>query len=54
MMQNPLPNNRNPKSKRETNAVVKTPFPRINVEDELSSSSISFSIIGTRQTNVAS
>ena len=55
MMQNPLPNNRNPKSKRETNAiVVKTLFPRINVEDELCSSSISFSIIGTRQTNVAS
>ena len=54
MMQNPLPNNRNPKSKRETNSVVKTPFPRINVEDELCSSSISFSIIGTRQTNVAS
>ena len=57
MMQNPLPNNRNPKSKRETNAaVVKTLFPRINVEDELcsSSSSISFIIIGNRQTNVAS
>ena len=54
MMQNPLPNNRNPKSKRETNTVVKTPFPRIDVEDELCSSSISFSITGTRQTNVAS
>ena len=36
MMQNPLPNNINPKFKRETNpAVVKTLFPRINVENEL-------------------
>ena len=44
MMQNPLPNNRNPKSERETNAaVVKTLFPSINVEDELCYSSISHS-----------
>ena len=45
MMQNPLPNNLNPKFERKTNpAVVKTLFPRINVEDELcSSSSISYS-----------
>jgi hypothetical protein len=45
MMQNPLPNNLNPKFERKTNpAVVKTVFPRINVEDELcSSSSISYS-----------
>jgi hypothetical protein len=41
-MQNPLPNNLNPKFERETNlAVVKTLFPRINVEDELYSSSSS-------------
>ena len=40
MMQNPLPNNINPKFKRDTNhAVVKTLFTRINVEDELCSSS---------------
>ncbi len=39
MMQNSLPNNRNPKSERETNAaVVKTLFPNINVEEELCSS----------------
>ena len=54
MMKNSLPNNRNPISKRETNAaVLKTLFPKINLGDELCSS-ISFSIIGTRQTNVAS
>ena len=36
MMQNPLPNKRNLKFERETNpTVVKTLFPRINVEDEL-------------------
>jgi hypothetical protein len=41
MMQNPLRNNRNYISKKETNAaVVKTLFPRINVEDEVCSSSI--------------
>jgi hypothetical protein len=40
MMKNPLPKNRNPKSESYTNAaVVKTLFPRINVEDELYSSS---------------
>lgn len=40
MIQNPLPNKRNLKFERETNpAVVKTLFPRINVEDELCSSS---------------
>jgi hypothetical protein len=40
MMQNPLPNKRNLKFERETNpTVVKTLFPRINVEDELYSSS---------------
>ena len=40
MMQNPVPNKRNLKFERETNpAVVKTLFPRINVEDELCSSS---------------
>jgi hypothetical protein len=45
MMQNQLPNNRNPKFERETNpAVVKTLFPRINVEDELCCSSSSSSI----------
>jgi len=39
MMQSPLPNNINPKFKRETNpAVVKTLFPRINVEDKRCSS----------------
>ncbi|HEY6657506.1 MAG TPA: hypothetical protein VIZ62_03165 [Nitrososphaeraceae archaeon] len=57
-MQNLLPNKRNLKFEREINpAVVKTLFPRINVEDELSSSSYSMSysyIIGSRQTYVAS
>ena len=44
IMQNPLPNKRNLKFERETNsAVVKTLFPRINVEDELCSSSSSSS-----------
>jgi hypothetical protein len=39
-MQNLLPNNRNLKFERETNPVVVTTlFPRINVEDELCSSS---------------
>ena len=39
MMKNSLPNNRNPKSERETNAaVLKTLFPSINLEDELCSS----------------
>jgi hypothetical protein len=42
IMQNLLPNKRNLKFERETNsAVVKTLFPRINVEDELYSSSSS-------------
>jgi hypothetical protein len=42
IMQNLLPNKRNLKFERETNsAVVKTLFPRINVEDELCSSSSS-------------
>jgi hypothetical protein len=42
MMQNPLPNKRNLKFERETNpTVVKTLFSRINVEDELYSSSFS-------------
>lgn len=58
IMQNLLPNKRNLKFEREINpAVVKTLFPRINVEDELSSSSSSMSysyIIGNRQTYVAS
>jgi hypothetical protein len=60
IMQNLLPNKRNLKFEREINpAVVKTLFPRINVEDELSSSSSSSSmsysyIIGSRQTYVAS
>ena len=57
IMQNLLPNKRNLKFERETNsAVVKTLFPRINVEDELSSSSSMFLviIIGSRQTYVAS
>lgn len=45
IMQNLLPNKRNLKFERETNsAVVKTLFPRINVEDELSSSSSSSSM----------
>ena len=40
MMQNPLPNKRNLKFERGTNpTVVKTLFSRINVEDELCSSS---------------
>ncbi len=44
IMQNLLPNKRNLKFERETNpAVVKTLFPRINVEDELCSSSSSSS-----------
>ena len=44
MMKNSLPNNRNPKSERETNAaVLKTLFPSINLEDELCSSSIFYS-----------
>ena len=44
MMKNSLPNNRNPISKRETNAaVLKTLFPKINLEDELCSSSIFYS-----------
>ena len=62
IMQNLLPNKRILKFEREINpAVVKTLFPRINVEDELSSSSSSSSssmsysyIIGSRQTYVAS
>ena len=42
IMQNLRPNKRNLKFERETNpAVVKTLFPRINVEDELCSSSSS-------------
>ena len=42
IMQNLLPNKRNLKFERETNsAVVKTLFLRINVEDELCSSSSS-------------
>jgi hypothetical protein len=44
IMENPLPNKRNLKFERETNpAVVKILFPRINVEDELCSSSSSSS-----------
>ena len=58
IMQNLLPNKRILKFEREINpAVVKTLFPRINVEDELSSSSSSMSysyIIWSRQTYVAS
>jgi hypothetical protein len=43
IMQNLLPNKRNLKFERETNsAVVKTLFPRINVEDKLCSSSSMF------------
>lgn len=35
-MKNPLRNNRNPKSQRDTNATeVKNLYSRINVEDEL-------------------
>lgn len=42
IMQNLRPNKRKLKFERETNpAVVKTLFPRINVEDELCSSSSS-------------
>lgn len=45
IMQNLLPNKRNLKFERETNsAVVKTLFPRINVEDKLCSSSSSSSM----------
>jgi hypothetical protein len=61
IMQNLLPNKRNLKFERETNsAVVKTLFPRINVEDELCSSLLLLLlcliviIIGSRQTYVAS
>ena len=44
IMQNLRPNKRNLKFEREINpAVVKTLFPRINVEDELCSSSSSMS-----------
>ena len=60
-MQNLRPNKRKLKFERETNpAVVKTPFPRINVEDELCSSLLLLLlcliviIIGSRQTYVAS
>ena len=44
IMHNLRPNKRKLKFERETNpAVVKTLFPRINVEDELCSSSMSYS-----------
>ena len=56
MMKNSLPNNRNPKSERETNAaVLKTLFPSIDLEGELCSSIFFIVIIiWCRQTNVAS
>ena len=39
MVMNPLPNDRAPKQKKKRRAaVIKTLFPRINVEDELCSS----------------
>ena len=39
MVMNPLPNDRAPKpKKRRRVAIIKTLFPRINVEDELCSS----------------
>ena len=40
MMINPLPNNRIPKPKDRQFAAIKTLFPRINLEDEIGSSSI--------------